>query len=603
MRGALLLLAVPLLLALLGEDAAASSDTTSASELDFFAPAAIRAEGVEHRSALFGASDFGVFNKVKGRVAPFVEDPPQPLGSCPSSSDAVDPSASGLESIALLDGWTACRFVAEATFAQYSVGAKGMLVMENRCLAKNKDKTAAFKQHCDALCNGAPENECYLQKFNYMGGEKHDIQIPSMLISRWDGMRLLECFREQKDGNVLPIKITDVDCSSSKEPPMVEIRWNIQQEDVVEYELWTSSLLNADLFVKDFWWKRVVPLLQNADFSPRYFVWAGEDYSCRYEDGQTPPPHCDDACHNNGRYCHLDPDGLDAGQISGKDISRENVRQLCLFKQLSGSKIGEIRWWHYISDFAMNCTQTTTTEHPYSEDCSRRVHESLGLDWSKTMACVTNSGGYATHGGKNTILEEELKLRGKLEIQKLPTLIVHGKIVDFGGSLKNVLSAICAGFTEASQPEFCPCVQSSDLDRYVDQSLIEKCLEYTPPPVDPTGNGNKTTGGSDSSSGTTNGNAVPWSTFWIVLIILVAGLLGGFYVYRKREHVRLRSEFRDDIRNIMGEYVRMEQDGTVSESHTGSFLGERIGTTDQGGVEMSESRPSNSNGYSQVDNI
>lgn len=581
----------------------------SASELKVIYPSTLQGD-IVHRSALFGSANFGVHNQEIAKITPLVQGSNSTSTSpCPVELPDSDTAS---DEVLLLMGWSQCRFVQEAVYAQDLVGAKGLIVVENKCLKSNmvaSTTTSAFVEHCKTLCNNG--NCAGIDALSYMGGVNHNVHIPSMIISRWDGLRLLECLEQQKSlkpGSLTKLTtgsfITDVNCAVNSHPTdqkvLIDLKWNLPQASKVEYEIWMSSILNADIFTKQLWYENVSPLLEpKTSFTPHMFVYDGSTLGCLSSNGES---HCFDACHNGGRYCHYDPDGLGIGRISGADISRENLRQLCLWKILvtdaaeSSKSAGEQKWWEYISRFASNCTgEDEDQENPYKESCSKQVHQDMGLDMSKTLACITQSGGYGDNDGANSIMEAELAKRSNMEIIRLPTVIVNGKMIEFGSNLKDILVALCAGFKDSALPEFCPCVESTDVGLYVDAALVETCLQYAPESAK---SGDST---SSSASTTSSSNGVSMGTLLFSLIFVVGLLVGGFAFYRKRENARMRAEFHEDVRNIVGEYVRLDADGMAGEAGEARFGNRRSSfrQADESGDEEAPPRR-NRDGYQHV---
>jgi hypothetical protein len=526
----------------------------SASSIQFTAPKALLdAKGAphvidasHHKSALFGASDFGRNNQLSLQVAVDRQARDSTL-LCPGAASAL-----AKDSLLLVDGYADCSFVMEAQVAQ-TRGAKALLVMENKCLAldvaANSLKNAAWGDHCKEVG--------MISEINYMGGVDATIRIPSMIISRWEGMRLYECYM-QATGAALDKPLTDAQCKAG-EKPVVQMRWNIPQLKKVAFDLWTSSMLNADLFVKDTWAAVIMPkLIDLTEFQPRYFVWDGNRTGCT---GAERSKSCEEGCHNKYLYCHDNP--YDISKMNGRDISQENLRQYCAFMSNS-DRAGQLKWWKYVALVAEKCTgrNASTTwddKRYYTEDCSKEMHKQAGLDYTATTdKCIANGGGYGVNDGVNKDWAKMLNFRSQLEIERLPTLIVNGKVVDFGSSLQNVLSALCSGFDASVRPDWCACIEN---DITSEQAMVDACFRgitpTMPPPV-------------VIESGIGIGMVL------LIVVLVCAALVAAFMVVRQRDRHRMRSEFHEDVRNIMGEYMRMDQeeeDRANRPATRGSFLG------------------------------
>jgi hypothetical protein len=528
----------------------------SASSIQFTAPKALLDAGgaphvidaSHHKSALFGASDFGRNNQLSLQVAVDRQARDSTL-LCPGAASAL-----AKDSLLLVDGYADCSFVMEAQVAQ-TRGAKALLVMENKCLASdvaaNMLKNAAWEKHCKEVGT--------INEINYMGGVDATIRIPSMIISRWEGMRLFECFMQATDANFSTDKqLTDAKCKLG-EKPVVQMRWNIPQLKSVAFDLWTSSMLNADLFVRDTWATVIMPkLIDLTEFHPRYFVWDGNRTGCL---GAERSKSCEVGCHNSYMYCHDNP--YDISKMNGRDISQENLRQYCAFTTNS-DRAGQLKWWKYVALVAERCTgrnaSTSFSEaRYYSEECSKEMHKQAGLDYAATTAmCIAKGGGYGVNDGHNKDWDAMLSFRSQLEIERLPTLIVNGKVVDFGSSLQNVLSALCSGFDASVRPDWCACIEN---DISSEQAMVDACFRgitpTAPPPV-------------------VIESGIGIGTVLLIIVLVCAALVAAFMVVRQRDRRRMRSEFHEDVRNIMGEYMRMDQedeDRANRPATRGSFLG------------------------------
>jgi hypothetical protein len=99
-------------------------------------------------------------------------------------------------------------------------------------------------------------------------------------------------------------------------------------DDRVEYDVWISLFdATSQNFLTSF--KAVAEALGvRAYFTPHMSISDGIPTNCQQEDGEN---LCVNLCTNNGRSCSADPDGN--GGISGADVVRESLRQLCIWNQ------------------------------------------------------------------------------------------------------------------------------------------------------------------------------------------------------------------------------------------------------------------------------
>ena len=212
------------------------------------------------------------------------------------------------------------------------------------------------------------------------------------------------------------------------------------ERSVVDVDFWfTSSSDRAINFLEDF--KRIeVELGDKINFEPRYVFW-----ECTNCDAQ----YLENDCFGGGRYCAVESTNMN---IKGRDIVLEDLRQLCLWDNMSkaGNTVG---WWDYIKRVHSTCNSVI------NEDCSRRAHEYLQIDWEQTQQCVKKSfgnlpedkwGDASTH---NSFIDKEIKYWKDYGTNIYPSLVINQKT--YRGQIEpmTVFNAICAGYTET--PDQC----------------------------------------------------------------------------------------------------------------------------------------------------
>ena len=163
-------------------------------------------------------------------------------------------------------------------------------------------------------------------------------------------------------------------------------------DDVVEWELWSSSdqvcgdsCTRTQVFISDIMSSAVdLEEQEAASFSPHYVTW-----SCPVAVNDT--EKCGGLCINGGRYCAPDPtDGPDVDPniadrvrthgYNGSDVVTENLRRLCLFKELSIKPYqswgnnekwnGGAPWWKYATSHPVKCSMTDGT---FTAECSETI--------------------------------------------------------------------------------------------------------------------------------------------------------------------------------------------------------------------------------------
>mgnify|MGYP006142520799 FL=1 len=227
---------------------------------------------------------------------------------------------------------------------------------------------------------------------------------------------------------------------------------------VLDLELWTSALVQWDTaFIADT--KDIVEALYpRVTFAPHFFVQKGETFGaqhgadgCRVTNptpGRTLP--CGDQCINGGRYCSK-PRYLNINTvlITGAAIVEENLRQICLWSELSsqpgGAGVGNL-WWDYVVKFETECAKLSTTTSLVTELCSRTQMAAVGIspaivalaidDCSKrnmhppaTPTLAAPSPYVAADDVINLDLEDAIGLSAEKKITAVPTLVVDNTTV------------------------------------------------------------------------------------------------------------------------------------------------------------------------------
>merc|ERR1712232_1357280 len=191
------------------------------------------------------------------------------------------------------------------------------------------------------------------------GGEIH---IPSILISKQDGAALIEAV--------------------SKSMVTVQLSWDVPQDHVVSMDLWMSAGSSESLqFLKDFSEKRKT-LNDVMHFQPHYAV-----FSMASSDPAVYQGLCSDT---TGNFCAEDPDT--AGDITGKDVLEEDVRQLCIHELTKKSRSMESssaapaveyaeEYWNYVEQFESACPLDGDGAHArFGTECSEKLMKKVGLD-------------------------------------------------------------------------------------------------------------------------------------------------------------------------------------------------------------------------------
>lgn len=359
----------------------------------------------------FGVPQYG------GTLGGNVVYPKENSKSCNSfgSSDKFRSHVGGLPTIVLADRGD-CYFALKVWNAQ-NAGAAAVLVADDRNEPLiTMDSPAEDKATTEYLQN---------------------ISIPSALVEKSLGDKLKKALDDKEMVNC------KLDWRESVPHP----------DDRVEYEFWTNSndecgpKCNSQMeFLNDF--RGAAQLLEKGGytlFTPHYITWYCPQAFVTSR-------QCKSQCINKGRYCAPDPEQDFNKGYDGKDVVKENLRQLCVHKVARETLQRPWLWWDYVTDFQIRCPMK---EKKYNEECAEQVIKALGLDVKKVQDCV----GDTEADSENAILKGEQEAQvgqgSRGDVTMLPTLIVNN--VQYRGKLDKgaVLMAICSGFEEDTEPSVC----------------------------------------------------------------------------------------------------------------------------------------------------
>jgi len=221
-------------------------------------------------------------------------------------------------------------------------------------------------------------------------------------------------------------------------------------------------------------------------------------------------------------------------------------------------------------------TMITDLSFFFSPECINDVYEKANIDGKMIEKCMVDSGGTDddANGIGNNFLDKELADQKELAIVVLPTMDVNTIALRGGFSSSIVFDAICAGFSEGSQPVICkPCVGCEEIADCVANAF---CTQTTMPKNNDNGSGS----GSDSAvvidnkgitnndygavdmtaSKSENSSGISSTTFGITLLFICAVFVGVGYLHWKKT----RSDMNEQVRGILAEYMPLEGiDGNV----------------------------------------
>lgn len=149
------------------------------------------------------------------------------------------------------------------------------------------------------------------------------IRIPSMLITRTEGRKLLDFLKRASESELDQVAIM---AQFVMEKP----------DNRVEYDVWfTSSNDRALDFISDF---------KEYDFkfndkvlmTPHYVFW-----KCTFCEDQ----YLKNDCYGGGKYCAVEPTNEN---IKGREIIDEDLREKCLYSKLYKEQKTRYLWWAYM---------------------------------------------------------------------------------------------------------------------------------------------------------------------------------------------------------------------------------------------------------------
>jgi hypothetical protein len=169
------------------------------------------------------------------------------------------------------------------------------------------------------------------------------IRIPSMLITKSDGKKLLDFVRRASDEEIEQLAI------------MAEFVME-KPDNRVEYDIWyTSSNDRALDFISDF--KEFDEKFGEIVLMEPHFVF----WKCNFcEDN-----YLKNDCYGGGKYCAVEPSD---SNIKGREIIEEDLREKCLYNKLYSDKKTRYLWWAYMKYVHQNCYSVI------NEDCSKMAH-------------------------------------------------------------------------------------------------------------------------------------------------------------------------------------------------------------------------------------
>ena len=399
-------------------------------------------------------------------------------------------------------------------------GAAGVLIANTHCLCSDKDCHSSQGGYCDHEEPSMADD-----------GSGSDISIPAFLVFKQDADKIKDMLRQNVH-------------------VLVEMAWRLPTYgDTVSFDLWNVP---TDVISRDFFqsFEKAAEMLLSQgglEFTPHIYLLNRWERVC--QSNTNGERWCETGCTNNGRYCALDPDHDVTRGISGANVVEEGLRRICIWNEYKDRSNRGMEWWRYMSIFTRHCE--TPSQFTNSE-CIARSFQEAGIQKDLIDNCMRNSGG-TTADAENVILEAQLK--SSAEIIVFPTTKINGAELRGRLSVSGVFSAICTAFDSESKPAVCQqCEQCGDVDTCIE---LDGYCPTGPVVID-----------------TTKSGGVSGGTFALSLLFVVGLFTGaGYYYYKKT-----RSDMRDRVRDILAEYMPLEDQEAQGGSSAMDFARPAEGT-------------------------
>lgn len=290
-------------------------------------------------------------------------------------------------------------------------------------------------------------------------------------------------------------------------------------DSVVTMDLWMSSASReSNIFLKEFAAKRRT-LNQVMAFNPHYAVFS--------MDSSDPAVYSGICSDDTGEFCAEDPDG--AGDVTGKDVLDENVRQLCIHENTkvarkSPDDISNVahvvefagKYWEYMEKYLDSCPlDGTSPEDKFGKACSVKVMRQIGIDPDEIITCAM------------TTKNEKLRKERRNQAWSPRAMRINGW--RYSGMLNAdlVTRAVCSGFIH--QPVEC-------------ESLIKPRDVFKPFEIH-----------------TSDGVSLGTMLLWLVMTVVFGfGVMLLYKRYLKKElRTTLREEVMLEVQAQMGEYAKL----------------------------------------------
>ncbi|KAL7562928.1 hypothetical protein ACA910_019476 [Epithemia clementina (nom. ined.)] len=433
-----------------------------------------------------------------------------------------------------------CNFVRKVRNAQ-QIGAAGVIFADHTCVCSDTrclNETEGKGVPCQRREPIMPND----------GSGGHDITIPSFLLWKRDA----DLFKRAIVEGNLTIRV-EMQFPPRIEPDSSRPGGYLQEPSTLSMEMWMNptNIVSQDIIAR--FQPAALAFQQHLNFTLHTYIMDGVKNGCQAPSPQAQDPfdesYCDRLCTNQGRYCAVDPDLGCLKGVSGADVVKESLRQLCIWSQPDPSL-----WWNYAKSFYETCFHS---EKFQSEECVQQVYKEVGIESRVIANCMKDSGGLMTPGTNNKF-ENELELQQHYSIHIMPTLYINGMPFEASLTADALFHRVCNNFKFSSLPKdakerklcyVCGSLECTDFsgcianDGICPDFLTREASSVQINNVNNANYNNAVAGGGDSG--------VSVMTFFSSLVLVVA-LTVGLAAWH---HQRSRSSLRGQVRDMVSDYM------------------------------------------------
>ena len=210
---------------------------------------------------------------------------------------------------------------------------------------------------------------------------------------------------------------------------IVTIDWKVPHPDNhVEWQYWSTSRDRSHRSARNtfkYFWNAFG---NHTSFAPHYEVYSADMFGCKDAKDLLPGKSCSKLCLSMDA-CAFDPEEDTTVGLDGIDVLQENVRQLCLWKNVNSTISSGMAWWDYMETFDTECNTVDATQDIFNAVCSKNVLKKVGernkeLDVKKVEKCIKEEG--------LELMKEQAELRATLGVVNLPAFMVND-LQHYGG--------------------------------------------------------------------------------------------------------------------------------------------------------------------------